>query len=172
MGPIRQFRCLASYDESEMSCAGCRWYSEVLDMLQQFLAHVARRDIALRCAESAWLTPQHCLAFCDESPTALRCVQMVIKCADIGHLAADYKTHQQWSYKLEEEFFRQVSRPPTCQRFLAQLHVPHFGDVSPGLPLPHARDALHHQLQTYIGKSAPSGGVQPLCNSAIDKKYI
>ncbi|DBB01895.1 TPA: hypothetical protein ACH3X1_000492 [Trebouxia sp. C0004] len=33
--------------------------------------------------------------------------QMVIKCADIGHLAADHNTHKRWSYKLEEEFFRQ-----------------------------------------------------------------
>ncbi|KAL3135615.1 hypothetical protein ABBQ38_006096 [Trebouxia sp. C0009 RCD-2024] len=33
--------------------------------------------------------------------------QMVLKCADIGHLAADYRTHRQWSLKLEEEFFRQ-----------------------------------------------------------------
>jgi hypothetical protein len=29
-------------------------------------------------------------------------VQMVIKCADIGHLAADHNTHKRWSYKLEE----------------------------------------------------------------------
>ena len=35
-------------------------------------------------------------------------MQMVLKCADIGHLAADPKTHRQWAYKLEEEFFRQV----------------------------------------------------------------
>ncbi len=36
---------------------------------------------------------------------------MVIKCADIGHLAADHNTHKRWSYKLEEEFFRQVQQP-------------------------------------------------------------
>ena len=36
-------------------------------------------------------------------------VQMVLKCADIGHLAADTATHKKWSLKLEEEFFRQVS---------------------------------------------------------------
>ncbi len=34
--------------------------------------------------------------------------QMVLKCADIGHLAADPKTHKRWAYQLEEEFFRQV----------------------------------------------------------------
>ncbi|KAL3135613.1 3',5'-cyclic-nucleotide phosphodiesterase pde1 [Trebouxia sp. C0009 RCD-2024] len=32
---------------------------------------------------------------------------LVHQCADIGHLAADYRTHRQWSLKLEEEFFRQ-----------------------------------------------------------------
>ena len=36
-------------------------------------------------------------------------VQMVLKCADIGHLAADPKTHKRWAYQLEEEFFRQVT---------------------------------------------------------------
>lgn len=35
-------------------------------------------------------------------------LQMVLKCADIGHLAADPATHKCWSLKLEEEFFRQV----------------------------------------------------------------
>ena len=35
-------------------------------------------------------------------------LQMVLKCADIGHLAADPKTHKRWAYQLEEEFFRQV----------------------------------------------------------------
>ncbi|DBA80660.1 TPA: hypothetical protein ACH3X1_007904 [Trebouxia sp. C0004] len=33
--------------------------------------------------------------------------QMVVKCADIGHLAADPKTHKRWALLLEEEFFRQ-----------------------------------------------------------------
>ena len=42
--------------------------------------------------------------------TRSRCVamQMMLKCADIGHLAADCKTHKRWAYQLEEEFFRQV----------------------------------------------------------------
>ena len=35
-------------------------------------------------------------------------MQMVLKCADIGHLAVDPKTHKRWAYQLEEEFFRQV----------------------------------------------------------------
>ena len=38
--------------------------------------------------------------------------QMVLKCADIGHLAADPKTHKRWAYQLEEEFFRQVKSRP------------------------------------------------------------
>ena len=37
-------------------------------------------------------------------------MQMVLKCADIGHLAAAPKTHKRWAYQLEEEFFRQVKR--------------------------------------------------------------
>ena len=41
-------------------------------------------------------------------------MQMVIKCADIGHLAAAHHTHRQWSYKLEEEFFRQVHAHLVC----------------------------------------------------------
>lgn len=32
---------------------------------------------------------------------------MVLKCADIGHLAASVATHKRWAYQLEEEFFRQ-----------------------------------------------------------------
>jgi len=35
-------------------------------------------------------------------------VQMVLKCADIGHLAVSPKTHNRWALLLEEEFFRQV----------------------------------------------------------------
>ena len=34
-------------------------------------------------------------------------VQIVLKCADIGHLAAAPETHKKWAYLLEEEFFRQ-----------------------------------------------------------------
>ena len=33
---------------------------------------------------------------------------MVLKCADIGHLAADLNTHKRWACQLEEEFYRQV----------------------------------------------------------------
>ena len=35
-------------------------------------------------------------------------MQMVLKCADIGHLAAPPRTHRRWAFQLEEEFFRQV----------------------------------------------------------------
>ena len=45
-------------------------------------------------------------------------LQMVLKCADIGHLAADLKTHQRWAYQLEEEFFQQV-RLLTCSASIA-----------------------------------------------------
>jgi len=33
---------------------------------------------------------------------------MLLKCADIGHLAADTDTHKRWAFQLEEEFFQQV----------------------------------------------------------------
>jgi len=33
---------------------------------------------------------------------------VVLKCADIGHLAVSPKTHKRWALLLEEEFFRQV----------------------------------------------------------------
>lgn len=50
---------------------------------------------------------------------------MVLKCADIGHLAADIKTHQRWSYQLEEEFFRQVQLffPIEETKFERVLHL-------------------------------------------------
>lgn len=34
-------------------------------------------------------------------------LQMVLKCADIGHLAVRPRIHMKWAYQLEEEFFRQ-----------------------------------------------------------------
>lgn len=36
-------------------------------------------------------------------------LQMILKCADIGHLAAATHIHKRWAYLLEEEFFRQVA---------------------------------------------------------------
>ncbi|DBA77572.1 TPA: Pde-4p [Trebouxia sp. C0004] len=33
--------------------------------------------------------------------------QMILKCADIGHLTAAPRTHKRWAIQLEEEFFRQ-----------------------------------------------------------------
>lgn len=35
-------------------------------------------------------------------------LQMLLKCADIGHLAAPSALHKRWAYQLEEEFFRQA----------------------------------------------------------------
>ncbi|DBB07279.1 TPA: hypothetical protein ACH3X3_008783 [Trebouxia sp. C0006] len=40
--------------------------------------------------------------------------QMLLKCADIGHLAADVSTHKRWAYQLEEEFFRQGDKEKAC----------------------------------------------------------
>ena len=60
--------------------------------------------------------------------------QMVIKCADIGHLAADHNIHKRWSYKLEEEFFRQVQPPKPTYSSWPVLHE----EATPALwcPLP------------------------------------
>ena len=41
-------------------------------------------------------------------------MQMVLKCADIGHLAAAPRTHKRWAYQLEEEFFRQGDTERAC----------------------------------------------------------
>ncbi len=43
-------------------------------------------------------------------------VQMLLKCADIDHLAVDPETHKRWALQLEEEFFRQVCC--TCKTFV------------------------------------------------------
>ncbi|DBB14759.1 TPA: hypothetical protein ACH3X3_004373 [Trebouxia sp. C0006] len=40
--------------------------------------------------------------------------QMVLKCADIGHLAAGLHTHKRWALQLEEEFFRQGDKEKEC----------------------------------------------------------
>ena len=56
-------------------------------------------------------------------------MQMVLKCADIGHLAAPAKTHKRWAFQLEEEFFRQVHSPfaipgvAFCLRFVSLREV-------------------------------------------------
>lgn len=44
----------------------------------------------------------------------IACLQMVLKCADIGHLAAGPRTHRRWAFQLEEEFFRQVPSAHLC----------------------------------------------------------
>lgn len=36
------------------------------------------------------------------------CMQVMLKCADIGHLAAAPEVHRRWALLLEEEFFLQV----------------------------------------------------------------
>jgi len=72
------------------------------------------------------------LTWCCISDLLVDALQMVIKCADIGHLAADLDTHKRWSYKLEEEFFRQVSHStftPVLSSFGAE-HCAHVARTS------------------------------------------
>jgi len=54
------------------------------------------------------------IACCAVSQGRVACVQMVLKCADIGHLAAAARTHKRWAYQLEEEFFRQGDKERSC----------------------------------------------------------
>jgi len=56
-------------------------------------------------------------------------VQMILKCADIGHLTAAPRTHKRWALQLEEEFFRQVS----LNAMLPWLHIATFGLWEPAL---------------------------------------
>lgn len=104
------------------------------------------------CGGLPWHTCRNCLfcmfgpcvwycCHCNQSCTCLRfnvyyslhcvlyhlyrwlAVQMVVKCADIGHLAASPRIHRQWAYQLEEEFFRQVRD----LSFVNQVIVLHLG---------------------------------------------
>lgn len=45
-----------------------------------------------------------------EIEAVLMAVQVALKCADIGHLAASPEVHKRWALLLEKEFFLQVSR--------------------------------------------------------------
>ncbi|DBB02838.1 TPA: hypothetical protein ACH3X1_013663 [Trebouxia sp. C0004] len=40
--------------------------------------------------------------------------QMVLKCAEIGHLATPPRTHRRWAFQLEEEFFQQGDKEHAC----------------------------------------------------------
>lgn len=62
---------------------------------------------------------------------------MVLKCADIGHLAADLRTHKRWAYLLEEEFFRQV-----CP-FLMCCAFGHCATAFPHVSIQHSSEAAH-----------------------------
>ncbi len=45
------------------------------------------------------------------TPSDWFALQVALKCADIGHLAATPDVHKRWAYLLEEEFFLQVLLP-------------------------------------------------------------
>ena len=69
-------------------------------------------------------------------------VQMVLKCADIGHLAAEPKTHKRWAYQLEEEFFRQVCSCADVTCCLARLTCGSKGLIAAMSPTLHAAETL------------------------------
>lgn len=85
-----------------------------------FLVAVA----SLACAGQGSL----CMLPCDlpsnwSATTLVSVVQLLLKCADIGHLAADVATHKRWAYQLEEEFFRQVCIALLMCIFLCPMHI-------------------------------------------------
>ena len=78
-------------------------------MLPQGKAHINDARTAKRVLKSERQSKSHGYALpCPELPSLKGVVQMILKCADIGHLAAAPRTHRRWAYQLEEEFFRQV----------------------------------------------------------------
>jgi len=46
----------------------------------------------------------------------LLALQLALKCADLGHLAAPRSTHLKWVVALEEELFRQVGTVPQLKQ--------------------------------------------------------
>ena len=46
---------------------------------------------------------------------------MVMKCADLGHLAGSHDVHLRWVHLLEEEMFRQGDRERVCGYTLSPL---------------------------------------------------
>ena len=55
-------------------------------------------------------------------PEVYATVQVALKCADIGHLAASPEVHKRWALLLEEEFFLQVKSAPDEPTVSTQKH--------------------------------------------------
>jgi len=66
-----------------------------------------------------------CVLYNTHSWTLSDCfaLQVALKCADIGHLAATPDVHKRWAYLLEEEFFLQVLLPAMNTICLTRLTV-------------------------------------------------
>ena len=63
---------------------------------------------------------EHLFQACDRHgsiPDDLAWLQIGLKCADLGHLSADWAVHRQWVERLEEEMFRQGDKERS-------LHLP------------------------------------------------
>ena len=84
--------------------------------------HLACGYICIKCClQRLMITTKSCTVFVT--------LQMLVKCADIGHLAAAPRTHKRWATQLEEEFFRQVTHCYFVRRHTA---------ISCGVALCHA----------------------------------
>lgn len=96
------------------------------------------------------------------TPNVWLSVQMVLKCADIGHLAASPRTHRRWAFQLEEEFFRQVLAASMCP-----LQPPDPPPPSPPLlpPVTHCS----HSCMLHGQRHRPAQFRHPLPHAIVNK---
>jgi hypothetical protein len=82
---------------------------------------------AVRVVMLALMLLQQCPCSKQESPplssmTRMSCwLQMALKCADLGHLAAPWAVHQRWVAGLEEELFRQGDNEKQLHMLISPL---------------------------------------------------
>ena len=73
------------------------------------------------------------------TPSDWFALQVALKCADIGHLAATPDVHKRWAFLLEEEFFLQVLLPAHNTICVTQ----HTVQDTHNFTMPHAAWVLH-----------------------------
>lgn len=69
-------------------------------------------------------------------------IQIALKCADLGHLAAEHDVHKRWVLLLEEEMFRWVGHAAQLAAPIAHIHCPcsvctTYGRCRQHLTIPH-----------------------------------